>query len=62
MKESVEDATAKGDGSSVILNKNTEEGNDNDISFCPETEVDVKLANSQEIISSQFNDKRVEKR
>lgn len=61
MKESVEDATAKGDGSSVILNKNTEEGNDNDISFCPEKEIDVKLGNSQEIISSQFNDKRVEK-
>lgn len=61
MKESVEDATAKGDGSSVILDKNTEEGNDNDISFCPEKEVDVKLGNSQEIISSQFNDKRVEK-
>lgn len=37
MKESVEDATAKGDGSSVILDKNTEEGNDNDISFFPVT-------------------------
>lgn len=35
MMESVEDATAKGDGSSVILDKNTEEGNDNDISFFP---------------------------
>lgn len=33
IKESVEDATAKGDGSSVILDKNTEEGNDNKFSF-----------------------------
>lgn len=39
IKESVEDATAKGDGSSVILDKNTEEGNDNDISFFPVTDL-----------------------
>lgn len=45
MKESVEDVIVKGDGSFVIFNKNIEEGNDNDIFFCLEIEVDVKLVN-----------------
>lgn len=49
VKENVEDATDKGDGKSVILNKDTDKEND------------VKLANSPEIILSQLNDKRVEK-